>query len=65
MLLQYHYRYVRKQKIFYNSFLQFKNKHKGLNIPLIRVYAGTWIQAVRKASNVVGQLDTESVLSRQ
>ena len=42
------------KKIFITALLRFQKKRKGLQIPMIGLCAGTWIQAVRKASNVLG-----------
>ena len=42
------------KKIFITALLRFQKKRKGLQIPMIGLYAGTWIQAVRKESNVLG-----------
>ena len=53
------------KKLFITNFLRCKNKRKDLHIPLIGIYAGTWMQEVTKAGSVLLHIYPEDVLSQQ
>ena len=53
------------KKLFITAFFCYKNEQKGFHITLPGVYVGTCIQAVTKASSVLGHIFHEAILSEE